>query len=670
MGRNSIANEFRRWPLVALVLLHAAMGCRGEREADLEVARRVLLTNPEMALSVLEKGRTQASSEAHFLRGVALAELKRFGPAVAAFSSAVELEPSARNLAALTRAELLAGDWAAARKTAASAVSKTPMDLPSLLFNAVLVSNEQDRRAGLELLTRYREAIEQLPGAVLPAEVYLAQAGLEQELDGPGSAPALKALAAAQSAPLEDPGGALLLAQAAFATGSRELARALAFRAAAEGLERDAVLRLARLGLELNEQATVHRALEKLALGDPAPEVQRLFGEYNLRENSFGAASEFLTRALEATRDPEQERAIRQPLAAALLGAKRPALALAQYEALRTLEPQNADYLAGYAEAALQSGQPDLVLAELADKTLTDSRLRASQIRALLELDRRAEAVRSARQWLDETSTQRSDALCSWILALTHDGSDSAATQSIVEYLLAQGAEGELSAAAIQQLLRQKKYAAALKLSQLLMSRFPDRPALHILSVEALIADGQLDAAKERLGGLAALPALSTTTELLGSLAEQARKRNDTVLELGVLNVRLAAEPSNLGVRLERAEAFIRLQDMPSAIADYEQLLTELPGDVKVLNNLAALYTEVGRAQDAVPIAEQAFALEPDLAPVQDTLAWALVQRGQPDDLDRAVKLLTTALAVSGDEEVRRHYEAARAVQDGNSISD
>jgi Tfp pilus assembly protein PilF len=78
----------------------------------------------------------------------------------------------------------------------------------------------------------------------------------------------------------------------------------------------------------------------------------------------------------------------------------------------------------------------------------------------------------------------------------------------------------------------------------------------------------------------------------------------------------------------------------------YEEVVKGAHGDAAALNNLAMLYTDqLGDPARGVALAEQAYALAPAPA-VMDTLGWALLKRGAPEDLKRAHTLLQSASRV------------------------
>jgi tetratricopeptide (TPR) repeat protein len=88
------------------------------------------------------------------------------------------------------------------------------------------------------------------------------------------------------------------------------------------------------------------------------------------------------------------------------------------------------------------------------------------------------------------------------------------------------------------------------------------------------------------------------------------------------------------------------------------RVLAARPDDAAAMNSLAWLLAEhLGRARDAVPIAERATAVAPDAAEAHDTLGWALLLSGAAD---RALPHLRIAHARLGDDpDVAMHLGVA-----------
>jgi len=124
----------------------------------------------------------------------------------------------------------------------------------------------------------------------------------------------------------------------------------------------------------------------------------------------------------------------------------------------------------------------------------------------------------------------------------------------------------------------------------------------------------------------------------------------------------LKEQPNDVAVRSYQAESFIRRQRIPAAIEQYESLLKSTPGNVRALNNLAALYQGQGDAR-ALPTAERAFKLEPSDPNVMDTLGWILLDQGEPK---RALVLLKQAAAKAPEARSIRYHYAVALVKTGD----
>jgi putative PEP-CTERM system TPR-repeat lipoprotein len=104
------------------------------------------------------------------------------------------------------------------------------------------------------------------------------------------------------------------------------------------------------------------------------------------------------------------------------------------------------------------------------------------------------------------------------------------------------------------------------------------------------------------------------------------------------------------------AEGHQRAGQLAAARARYEEALRLRGGDPEVLNNLANVLARQGDAK-ALETAQQAHALAPNNATIQDTLGWILVERG---DLDGGLRHLREArLRAPQSPEIRYHLAAA-----------
>jgi tetratricopeptide (TPR) repeat protein len=120
----------------------------------------------------------------------------------------------------------------------------------------------------------------------------------------------------------------------------------------------------------------------------------------------------------------------------------------------------------------------------------------------------------------------------------------------------------------------------------------------------------------------------------------------------------LDGHPDDLGVRLFRASLHQSRGEADRAIDDYERAVAQDPRQVAALNNLAWLYFGKGDAR-AARLAQQALDIQPDSAPVMDTLGWIILRQG---DRRRGLELISTAAKRSpGDPDVQYHLAFALA---------
>ncbi|MCC5888564.1 MAG: PEP-CTERM system TPR-repeat protein PrsT [Gammaproteobacteria bacterium] len=118
----------------------------------------------------------------------------------------------------------------------------------------------------------------------------------------------------------------------------------------------------------------------------------------------------------------------------------------------------------------------------------------------------------------------------------------------------------------------------------------------------------------------------------------------------------VAEHPDDSQVRNMLAELHLSLGELKQAIEHYETLVSQAPENPVLLNNLAWLYGKTGHT-DAVATARRAHRLAPDVASVQDTLGWLLLQQG---DVTSALELLQRAAAASPESpEIQYHLAVA-----------
>jgi putative PEP-CTERM system TPR-repeat lipoprotein len=107
------------------------------------------------------------------------------------------------------------------------------------------------------------------------------------------------------------------------------------------------------------------------------------------------------------------------------------------------------------------------------------------------------------------------------------------------------------------------------------------------------------------------------------------------------------------------ALAYADAGHLDQAISLQQDTLSRHPENVPVLNNLALLYMQAGKADMAADFAARARALAPGLPAVLDTVGWIMVNTGQPMD---GLAVLREAQARAGGN-ARVHYHTAVALR-------
>ena len=147
----------------------------------------------------------------------------------------------------------------------------------------------------------------------------------------------------------------------------------------------------------------------------------------------------------------------------------------------------------------------------------------------------------------------------------------------------------------------------------------------------------------EKTGDLAVLPDLIGFTRITGS------GKADEYTEEWVMKA-----PNNPPAHLMRADYLMQQGKEIEAVAHYESVLEQQPGNAAVMNNLAWTLRESDRNR-ALKLAEQAAKLAPENAPVLDTYGWILHLDGQHR---AAAEQIEKALTLDPEqEESARHLE-------------
>lgn len=202
--------------------------------------------------------------------------------------------------------------------------------------------------------------------------------------------------------------------------------------------------------------------------------------------------------------------------------------------------------------------------------------------------------------------------------------------------------------------IRQNELAKAEQRAQQIVRREPKLSVGFTLLGDLAQARKQPGAAVEQYRKAhQAQPTFETLSRLAGAMARQDAKAAVQQLEQWVKSNPGDARALNL-----LAEIHVRSGNLPGARLVYERLRELRPNDAGVMNNLANVLVRLKDPQ-ALVLAEQALAADPNNTVVIDTAGWVALQAGKPD---RAVQLLRDArLRDPESAEIRFHLASALA---------
>ncbi|HTZ00624.1 MAG TPA: tetratricopeptide repeat protein, partial [Rhodocyclaceae bacterium] len=163
--------------------------------------------------------------------------------------------------------------------------------------------------------------------------------------------------------------------------------------------------------------------------------------------------------------------------------------------------------------------------------------------------------------------------------------------------------------------------------------------------------------------------AVELAPNLVGSHAELANffaSHGDAKAAVAAVEAGLQALPGNPQLRLRLAEIYRRDRQPDAAIAQYEMVLKERPGEDAAANNLASLLldgrSDPGSYERALQLASR-FKTSQNLAYV-DTLGWAYFKAGQ---VDAALPLLRKVLDQAPNVPEFQYHLAAVLLRKGDS---
>jgi predicted Zn-dependent protease len=216
-------------------------------------------------------------------------------------------------------------------------------------------------------------------------------------------------------------------------------------------------------------------------------------------------------------------------------------------------------------------------------------------------------------------------------------------------------APGSSRAAVFQALLslRAMDPEAALRHVEPFAKKEPPIPVARAMYGQALAADKRFDEAATVFGKLEdSHPSAAYSVALF-----QARKEGGLADPAASLERWLAKNPKDNAVRALYAEHLRSLDDRAHAIAQYEILLESDSRNAAALNNLAWLYYLEGDRR-ALPLAERAWQVAPQVSAIADTYGWLLVEA---NSVEQGLGILAKTDAAYGfaQPEIRYHYAVA-----------
>lgn len=609
--------------ILALALMGSSsmLGCRRKPPPDLHLQEgySLLQSDPKAALEKLSQAKDPSDPKAVLGRGLALEKLRKYPEAEQALQKACAAKPQPICWLALARVKVVLGKLEEARAAIDKVVAQDQTELSAVLLEAYLADDDERARAALSHLEKWREhALGQKPPAAVPAEFYLAQVALFQQLrmrrdfDTAG--------AQARKAKLSQPRGALGLVELAVKAGRPGLA-----------------VELLRKIEEGRPSEEVRRRVAKLAhgLGD-----HRLTGD--ILDTLQGNDAEVVT--LRA----EHEFATGQPGAAATLGQ---ALRLAKVDAERTR------LRLLLAEARMRNGQLEEARADA--ETVFGEQATDSAILLLARLDLAQDAPDAALSRLapllarQQVSPQTREIAARAHLAL---GRKDEARSQLDAILRDQPNQARAARLRVALEVDSQKPLEAIRVAQALVQRMPKDPGLRLLLA---------DAVRKARGPAAAADSLREGARALGEhvglwmawvrALEERKADADVLAALEEAHKRLPGEATltaALAARLAQVGQTERAAEL------YQELIQGAQGDPIALNNLAMIYAdELDDPARAVALAERAHELS-QAPPIGDTLGWALYRRSKPGDLARARKLLEAASRALGSPTAKYHLGA------------
>ncbi len=187
------------------------------------------------------------------------------------------------------------------------------------------------------------------------------------------------------------------------------------------------------------------------------------------------------------------------------------------------------------------------------------------------------------------------------------------------------------------------------------LAQQPGMEAAYRLETTALLQRGDLEQARDRLERLLAV--MPRDLEAMVKMADYHRRKGARDRAVEVLKQAVAAHPGSPLARAHLAQMLFAHGEARGALAEFREALRLSPDDPKALNNLAAAihYTD-GDLDEALALAQRARDLDPGNAQILDTLGWVHHRRGEHA---AALPLAQTAVALQPDLPILRYHHGA-----------
>lgn len=519
------------------------------------------------------------------------------------------------------------------------------------------------------------------PTMMLAGETYLANGDLKQ---------ASSYFSAATQSKPQETAARIRLGQIAMVSGDPEGGiRELEAATGAEGAPIQADLALIAGYMRRGDSTKALETAQALAKKRPTePVVHQILGSVYAARKDTTAARAAYSRALElnATYLPAVAGLARLDLAEG-----KPAAARARFEAVVAKEPNNELALLGLAEVLANLKAPPKDIAAVLQRAIAAKPQSATARIALVRLHLQENDARAALSAAQEASIALPNDL-RVLDALGRAQLAAGETNQALETFNRLAAAQPTSPVPLTRLASvygsRKEPEKAIEVLLRAQKLAPDDPAIGRDLVLAYLMTGKVDDALKQARVLQAAAPKSATGYLLeGDIfattkqwapAERAYRealRADPASDISAVKLHglllasgkkaeadaaarkwIAERPNDITYRMYLAELALRARDYKVAVAHYQIVVTQQPGNVIALNNLAWAAGQLGDPK-ALDYAQRALQIAPESPLVLDTIGVLLVSSG---DANKGLEYLKRAVALVPDRnDIRLNYAKA-----------